>query len=83
MEKYIVKVEDVSEELKKTLIEDMKSISLHFNRKDNYFSLIGKANKWRVDSHYVTSFTNLFPDVKILNEAEFKKRYLISQLKGG
>lgn len=83
MEKYLVKIEDISEELKKTLIEDVKSNSLHFNRKDNYFSLIGKANKWSVESHYITSFTNLFPDVKILNQTEFKKRYLLSKLKGG
>lgn len=83
MEKYIVKIEDISEELKKTLTEDMKSSSLHFNRKDNYFSLVGKDTKWRVDSHHLKNFNHLYPDVQILNQEEFKKRYLLSKLKGG
>lgn len=83
MEKYIVKIEDISEELKRTLTEDMKSSSLHFNSKDNYFSLVGKDNRWRVDSHHLENFNYLYPDVQILNQEEFKKRYLLSKLKGG
>ena len=83
MEKYIVKIEDISEEFKKTLLEDMKGNSLHLNRKDNYFSLVGKGNSWIVDSHLITRFTNLYPNVEILNQEEFKKRYLLSKLKGG
>ena len=83
MEKYLVRIEDISDELEKTLKEDMKSNALHFNSRDNYFSLIGKDNRWRVDSHHVTSFTHLFPNVQIVNQAEFKKRYLLSKLKGG
>lgn len=83
MEKYIVKIEDISEEFKKTLLEDMKSSSLHFNRKDNYFSLVGKNNRWMIDSHLVTRFTKLYPNVQILNQEELKKRYLLSKLKGG
>ena len=42
MEKYIVKIEDISEEFKKTLLEDMKGNSLHLNKEDNYFSLVVK-----------------------------------------
>ena len=83
MEKYIVKIEDISEEFKRTLLEDMKGNSLHLNRKDNYFSLVGKDNRWIVDSHLVTRFTELYPNVEILNQEEFKKRYLLSKLKGG
>ena len=83
MERYIVKIEDISEEFKRTLLEDMKGNSLHLNRKDNYFSLVGKDNRWTVDSHLITRFTELYPNVEILNQEEFKKRYLLSKLKGG
>lgn len=83
MERYIVKIEDISEEFKQTLLEDMKGNSLNLYRKDNYFSLIGKDNRWLVDSLLVTRFTELYPNVKILNQKEFKKRYLLSKLKGG
>lgn len=83
MERYIVKIEDISEEFKQTLLEDMKGNSLNLYRKDNYFSLIGKDNRWLVDSLLVTRFTELYPNVKILSQKEFKKRYLLSKLKGG
>ena len=83
MEKYIVKIEDISEEFKQTLLEDMKGNSPHFKRKHNYFSLVGKDNKWRVAPHYIENLNKLYSDVQILNQEEFKKRYLLSKLKGG
>lgn len=83
MEKYVVRIENVSEEFKKALIDAMKSKSLHFSKRDNYFSLVGKDTHWNVDSHFIASTSNFFPEVAILTQEEFKKRYLFSQLKGG
>ena len=83
MKKYVVKIDDISEEFKKVCNLAIKANGFNYNKKANYFSLVGSGKRWNIDSHYISEVRNFYPDVEILSEEEFKKKYLISKLQGG